>query len=304
MWPTLYTQKTAFGEMPYNTWGLLVTTGFAIAAIIAHRRAARVGIDPDKMVGLYVIAIVAGLAGSRLLHFLMAKDQHFWSNPLVFFDLTKGGFAFYGGLIAGVIGGVLYGHLRGMNIWKLCDAAGPTVMVGQAIGRIGCFFAGCCHGMVFTLPPDAVKLLPDSFSGGQIFFFHEVPFFGVITRHGVGENNVPVYPTQLYETFADLCIFAITSWLFYRRKFDGMVIAAVLMLYSIWRPFNESLRGDDIRGAYDVLGLHLTTSQLVAIPVFLTGLLIAVFRFRKPVAPETPFTGDEGLESHASVPRI
>ncbi|MFZ5479672.1 MAG: prolipoprotein diacylglyceryl transferase [Myxococcota bacterium] len=305
MWPTLYTQKTSFGEVPYNSWGLMITLGFLFAAIVAHRRAAKVGIDPDKMVGLYVVAIVAGLAGARLLHFLMATPKQFFADPLAFFNLGKGGFAFYGGFILAGVLGVLYGRWRGMNVWKLCDVVGPTVMLGLAFGRVGCFLAGCCHGEAFTLPPDAHGILPDTFRGGQLFVFSEFPFLGEMTRHGVGENDVPVYPTQLYEHWASLAIFGVTSWMFHKwRKFDGQVFAAVLILYSIWRPFNESLRGDDIRGT-DWFGL--TTSQVVAIPVLVLGVVIVALRFDKGVAPEKPFehpAEEEGTDTAGSAPRL
>lgn len=303
MWPTLYTQKTSFGEVPYNSWGLMITLAFATAAFIAHRRAARVGIDPDKMVGLYVVAIVTGLAGARLLHFTMAEDRDkFFADPLMYFNLARGGFAFYGGFILACFASWLYASVRRLDYWKLADAVAPTVMLGLGFGRLGCFLAGCCHGRSFHLPPDAVALLPDTFKGGQVFLFHDFPFLGVMTRHGVGENNIPVYPTQTYETIAAWTIFALTSWLFRHRRFDGQVLAAVLILYGIWRPINESLRGDDVRGT-DWFGL--TTSQFVSVPVVLAGVIIVAYRFRKGVAPETPFTGEEELpDEHASAPRL
>lgn len=305
MWPTLYTQKTAFGDVPYNSWGLTITLAFLFAAIVSHRRAARVGIDPDKMVGIYVVAIVLGLVGARLLHFLMATPEQFFADPLVFFNLTRGGFAFYGGFILAGIGAIWYGIRRKIDPWKLADVVGPTVMLGLAIGRIGCFLAGCCHGRVVDLPPDAHGILPDTFSGGQIFVFSEPPYVAELMRHGVGVNDVPVLPTQPYESIAAFTIFVIGSLLFHYRKFDGMAIAGVLFLYSLWRPFNESIRGDEIRGT-DWFGL--TTSQLVSIPVFLLAVVIVAVQWRKGVKPETPFRGDEAEddddEGQASVPRI
>jgi phosphatidylglycerol:prolipoprotein diacylglycerol transferase len=301
MYPTLYTQKTSFGEVPYNSWGLMVTLAFLVAAMVSHRRAAKVGIDPDKMVGLYLVAIVGGLMGARLLHFLMATPDVFFADPMIFFRIWQGGFAFYGGFILAGIAGMTYGMVRGIDPWKLADVVGPTVMLGLAFGRIGCFLAGCCHGATFTLPPDAHALLPDTFGGGQIFAFGHFPFIGVITRHGVGHNNIPVYPTQLWESLAALTIFGLTSWIWHRRRFDGQVIASVMLLYAMWRPINESMRGDEVRGL-GYLG-HFTTSQLISIPVAAVGILIVLFRFRKGVQPETPFVPEEESGS-ASAPRF
>ena len=87
MWPTLFKQQTGFGEVPYNSWGLMITLAFLFAAIVSHRRASRVGIDPDKLVGLYLLAIVLGLAGARLLHFLMATPDVFFADPTIFFRI-------------------------------------------------------------------------------------------------------------------------------------------------------------------------------------------------------------------------
>lgn len=300
MWPTLYTQQTAVGEVPYNSWGLMITLAFLAASIVSHRRAARVGIDPDKMVGVYLISIALGLAGARLLHFLMATPDVFFADPMVFFRLWQGGFAFYGGFILAGIGAVWYGIRKGMNPWKLADVVGPTVMLGLAFGRIGCFLAGCCHGMDVALPADARPILPDTFSGGQIFLVEGFPFFVQLTRHGVGHNDVPVYPTQLWESAAAFTIFLVTSWIWRHRRFDGQVIGAVLVLYSIWRPINESMRGDEVRGV-DYLGLF-TTSQLISIPVAVLGVAILVLRFRNGVAPEVPF--EHRVEESESVPRF
>lgn len=301
MWPHLFKQQTAFGEVPYNSWGLMITLAFLFAAIVSHRRAAKVGIDPDKMVGLYLIAIVLGLAGARLLHFLMATPDVFFADPLIFFKIWQGGFAFYGGFILAGIGGVWYGIKRGIDPWKLADVVGPTVMLGLAFGRVGCFLAGCCHGAAVDLPADAHALLPTDFSGGQLWAVGHFPFLIEMTRHGVGHNDIPVYPTQIWESLAAFTIFGITSWVWKHRKFDGQVIATVLVLYSIWRPINESMRGDEVRGL-GYLGF-LTTSQLISIPVALLGIAIALVQFRKGVKPETPFTPEDEGET-ASAPRI
>lgn len=93
MYPTLYEQVTSFGKLPYNSWGLMITLAFLAASTVSHFRAKRVGIDPDKMVGMYIVAIVAGLAGARLMHFTMATPEIFFKDPLIFFRIWEGGFA-------------------------------------------------------------------------------------------------------------------------------------------------------------------------------------------------------------------
>lgn len=304
MYPDLFPGffKSMFGaaSLPLHTWGLMITTAFLVGSWIAHGRSKKVGIDPDKMTGFYIVAVVGGLAGARLLHFLMATPDVFFRDPMIFFRIWEGGFAFYGGFILAGIGGMLYGRMRGMDPWKLADVTAPLVMLGLAIGRVGCFSAGCCHGKQVDLPADAFPLFAADFSGGQLYGMFHPPFFIELTHHGVGTNNVPVLATQLYEVIAAFTIFLVTSWLWRRRRFDGEVIAAVLVLYAIWRPFNESLRGDDIRGT-DWFGM--TTSQLISIPMGLLGLVILLARFRSGVKPEVEFEYEDPLE-HGSAPRI
>jgi phosphatidylglycerol:prolipoprotein diacylglycerol transferase len=295
MYPTLYTQHTAMGDVPYNTWGLMITLAFLTASLTAQVRAARVGIDPDKLVGIYVAAIVTGLLGARLLHFLMATPEEFFANPLVYFKIWQGGFAFYGGLILASIVAMWMAHKRGLNVLKVADLIAPVVMLGLAFGRIGCFFAGCCHGMAMPLPADAQGLFSESFSGGQLYWMPHPPYLLELTHHGVGHNDIPVLPTQLYESVAAFTIFVLTSILWRFRRFDGQVMGAMLVLYSIWRPFNESLRGDEIRGV-GYFGF-LTTSQLISIPVFVVGVLFLLNGFRVGFAPEKPFDPDEELDA-------
>jgi len=300
MHPTLYVQKTVFGEIPYNTWGLMITMAFLVGSVVAHGRAARMGIDPDRMVGMYVVAIVFGLSGARLLHFLMATPDEFRKDPMIFFRIWQGGFAFYGGFILAGIAGIVYAIVRGINPWKIADLTSPSVMLGLAFGRVGCFSAGCCHGKTVELPTDAHALFPASFGGGQLWVFGHWPFLVEMTRHGVGTNNVTLYPTQIWEFGAALVIFALASWVWRHRRFDGQVIGVVLVLYALWRPVNESMRGDDIRGI-DWYGL--TTSQLVSIPMGVLGLVILLLRFRSGVAPEVRFENEVEPDS-ASAPRL
>lgn len=298
MHPHLYVAQTATGEIPVNTWGAMITIAFLVGVFIANGRARHVGIDPDKLTGFYMLAVGCGLAGARLLHFLMATPEVFFRDPMVFFRLWEGGFAFYGGFILATIASVIYARARGIDFWKLADATSPVVMLGLAFGRIGCFSAGCCHGMQVELPADAMGLFPASFEGGQLYLMAHPPFLVELTHHGVGLNDVPVIATQLYESLAAFLLFLFGTFLWKRRRFDGEVLAAMIVLYALWRPFNESLRGDEIRGT-DWFGL--TTSQLISIPMGVVGLLILLVQFRKGVKPETPFVLEDDL---SSAPRL
>lgn len=300
MHPILFNMHTPFGEVPFPVYGLMITLAILAASLVGHYRSVRIGLDPDRMATVYLVCVISGIAGARLLHFMMADDNgKFWHNPLIYFDPGQGGLAVYGGLIAGFFSVWAYTSRVKMPFWKVADVMGPAVILGVCIGRIGCFFAGCCHGRSCDLPMDASEMMNND--NGIIWLTSQFPFVLVETHHGVGVNGVPVYPTQVWESLATFFIFLVSSFSFRHRRFDGQAVATVMALYGIWRPINEHMRGDDIRGT-DWFGL--TTSQFISIPVFLGALLIVAFRYRLGVAPETTYTPFARDEDVGSAPRL
>ena len=260
----------------------MITLAFLVGAWVVQSRASAGGVDGDKLAGLYLVAFVCGLAGARLLHFTMAEPERFFSNPLIYFRIWEGGFAFYGGVLLAVLGCVIYAVVRKIPVWKLADLAAPGIMVGLCLGRLGCFMAGCCHGGAFELPDGAVNLLPEAFSGGALWAFASPPFLATEPFGGVGTNHQPLLPTQLWSSAIALGLFLLLSWRWKYRRYDGQVFAWLLLIYPWTRSGIEALRGDTIRGV-DWLDLF-TTSQLISIPVFLAGVAIVILQGRRGVA--------------------
>ncbi|MCB9777257.1 MAG: prolipoprotein diacylglyceryl transferase [Alphaproteobacteria bacterium] len=284
MYPTLY----EFGSLGFHSWGLMVMLGFIAAFFFVSRRVPRVGIDPDVMVGLYLSTVVGGLVGSRLLHFTMAEPETFFSNPAVFFDMGQGGFAFYGGVIGGTACGVVYALVKKLPPWKIADIAAPSIMIGLSLGRIGCFLAGCCHGQACPTPQSAVLL---TLPGGSIVTTDGFPFIALNFVQGVGVgaiHGVPVYPTQLWESLSGFVMFLFLSkmWRDWRR-FDGQVLASMLVFYAGLRSTIEEFRGDTIRGT-DYFGLF-STSQVVSIGMVCLAVVIVLWKARGGLSPEAPF---------------
>jgi phosphatidylglycerol:prolipoprotein diacylglycerol transferase len=288
MFPPLFTHQ----GQSFHTWGLMVTLAFLVACLVLGSRVGRVGMDSDKLVPFYMIIISAGLLGSRLLHFVFAETDRFFADPLIFFDVNSGGFAFYGGAILATLAGAWYGRWAGLHMWKLIDAGAPCMMLGLAIGRLGCFSAGCCHGQACPAPETGSLL---SLPGGSIVTVDGPPFvaFNFVDGLGVGSiHGIPVYPTQLWESAGAFGLFLVLSWMWSRaRRFDGQIMAALLLLYPVLRSTIESFRGDAIRGT-DWLGV-LSTSQLVSVPMLILGVGIIAVRARRGLEPETPFVLEE-----------
>jgi len=298
MFPTLFTYQ-GFG---FHTWGLMVLMAFLAACLVTGARAGRVGIDSDKLVPFYLIITFAGLAGSRLLHFLFAETETFLANPGVFFDPNQGGFAFLGGVIGGVLAGGVYAIATKIPVLKLADVGAPSIMLGLAVGRTGCFFAGCCHGMRCELPSTNTLI---NLPGGSAVTVDGFPWLALQFVPGVGVGsifNAPLFPTQLWEITGGLLMFAFLSWMWKKwRRFDGQVMAIGLTLYAIMRSFIEQFRGDSIRGihSFDLPGLGetaLSTSQIVAIGLVVFSVVLAAWRWPKGVTAEIPFEPEEDLD--------
>jgi len=229
--------------------------------------------------------LLAAIIGSKLL--LLWAEPEYRANPLhlLSLDFLRSGGVFYGGLIGAVSTGYLLVRRYQLPWWKTADAFAPGIALGQAIGRQGCFAAGCCWGKPTHLPW-GVRF---SALGHQIT---GVPI------------DVDIHPTQLYESFAALLIFFFLLWLHKRKRFGGQVILFYAVLYSITRFLIEFVR-DDPRG--DLVGLTtltgLSTSQLISLIIGIGGLLLLIVRWRRASTAQA-VQENEKLRSATSAARV
>ena len=290
MHPTLIEFSERVG---IHSYGLLILTALLFAFTVSSKRAKTVGVDPDDLPFMYLLVAMCGILGARLFYFLFSDTQNFFANPFIFFDGNEGGLVFYGGAIGGVISGVLYCLVRKIPVWKMADIAAPAIMLGLAIGRLGCFFAGCCHGAAIELGEHEHSVLM-SFKGGDVLWLEHAPYLALSFNPGVGVGAIfhtPTYPTQLWEFTGAMTLFLVLSFIWKRQRyFDGQILAMMMVMYAGLRTTIENFRGDSIRGEDIMSGL--STSQ--SISVFSLGLavVIALIQFRKGVATEEPFVSD------------
>jgi len=297
MYPYLWVQQTESGPVEYGTYGLMLVLAFLGAALVSGVRFKKIGYNPDTVVPLLVVAIVSSILGARLLHFLGSPDDRalFFANPLVLFQFSKGGMAVMGGQIAGVLAGGSYCIWRGLNPWKIADIAGPAMMLGSAIGRVGCFFAGCCHGRVVEGSAVASSLTGSFFPGGEILHMEGFPFLAFSYHRGETMGNIfetAVYPTQAWESIGAFAGFLLLSWIWKNfRKFDGQIMVLTMVWYPLMRYGIEIYRGDAIRGT-DYFGF-LSTSQLTSLIVVGVAIAVVAWRLPKGVAEEGVYEPEE-----------
>jgi phosphatidylglycerol:prolipoprotein diacylglycerol transferase len=266
----MYPELFRIGGFPVNTYGVLLALAFMAALFVSSRLAGRDGLPRERVFDLGLWMLLGGLVGSKLL--LMVAEPEYgsdWHN-LLSIDFLRSGGVWYGGFLGGLLTGVLLIRRYKLSFWKVTDAFAPGVALGQAVGRQGCFAAGCCWGRP-TEVPWGVE-------------------FGEAAHRITGvPTGIHLHPTQLYESAAALLIFLLLYRLHRRKRFDGQVIATYAVLYGLTRFTIEFFR-DDPRG--DIAGLttltHLSTSQLISLLVAVGGVVFLILRRRAGREPGAP----------------
>jgi len=267
----MYPELFRIGTFPVTTYGIFLAVGMLLALFVASRLAARDGLPRERIYDLGLWVLVGGLVGSKVLMLLIEDNVNVFS-----LDFLRSGGVFYGGLLGGFFAVVILVRLYKLPFWKVADAFAPGVALGQAFGRQGCFAAGCCWGK----PTDAAWGVPFSALGHE---YTGVPI--------VGPDNADLYlhPTQLIESFTMLAIFGVLFWLHRHKRFDGQILIAYGIIYSIFRFSIEFIR-DDPRG--DLFGFTtltgLSTSQGISLLVASGAIVFMVLRLRKARNAATP----------------
>ena len=250
--------------IPVFGYGLMMFIGFSSATWLASRRVRAIGQPPEAIWNMMMWALIPGLIGARTIYLMQYGDRIFEGKQgigllIAPFALWDGGIVFYGSVIGGIIGVVIYCRRSRINALAMFDVIAPSMFVGEGFGRIGCFLYGCCYGKACDYSW-AVRFPPDSLT------FEKLAPEGRILQNPL--STIPLHPTQLYSSFAAFVLAGILAWYFRRRSFDGAVLALGWILYPINRFILESLRDDEPPR----LGTIFTFSQLVSIGLLTTGV--------------------------------
>ncbi len=157
-------------------------------------------------------------------------------SPVDILRSWQGGNVFYGCILGGFTGSMLYWLRRPFPFWAMADVAAPAVAIGAAVGRIGCFLNGCCDGAVCNLPW-AVR-----FPAGSHAWARQINA-GLIAPSALA--SLPVHPTQLYAALAGFLVLALLVAYYPRQRRQGEIMAILMILYPLTRWPIESLRGDE-----------------------------------------------------------
>jgi phosphatidylglycerol---prolipoprotein diacylglyceryl transferase len=283
MFPELF--KIPYTNFSFNTYGFLLAVAFVAGLLLMARLAAKDGLDRQKVYDLGLWVLAASLIGSKALMVIAEWDIYYRDNPRQIFtlDFFRSGGVYYGGFIAAVIASVIAMRIYKLPWWRTADAFAPGVILGQAIGRLGCFSAGCCwgkpttgwYGVHFGEKGHEITGVPTLVN--HLDEIQRNVWAGRLADQGGAQALLKLHPTQLYEAGAALLILVVLLALYHRRRFEGQVILVYAMLYSVARFIIEYWR-DDPRG--EIFGL--STSQFIALILFASGLAIFIYRLRKP----------------------
>ncbi len=243
------------GSFHLQTYGLLVAVGAIGSVILSARLAQTQGPNPNIASQLGLIAILSGVLGAKVL-FVVLNWSFYYQHPAEILSAAtlQAGGVFSGGLLAALIACAVYIRNHHLPVLRTADTFAPALAMGHAIGRLGCFAAGCCYGR-------------------STAHFWGVTFTDPLARELSGTPlGVRMEPTQLFEAAIEAVNFFILLWMLRKKRFDGQVIGTYLLLYGTARFLLEFLRGDPGRGQF--LGSAMSGTQLIALCLVMAGGLI------------------------------
>jgi len=214
------------GNFTIRWYGVMIATACFVAVWIAGKEGERKGIGKEKIRDFSLYAIIGAVIGARIYYEVFYNWTRLWDNPFSVFAVWQGGLAIHGGILGGLLVSLLYTKRNRISFWKFADTVAPSLILGQAIGRIGCFLNGDAHGYPTEMPWGLVYS-PES-PAGQMF---------------PGQS---LHPTQLYEMLFNFIIFGILWKVRKRMKVDGHLFLLYVILYSAIRIFVEYFRADKL----------------------------------------------------------
>jgi phosphatidylglycerol:prolipoprotein diacylglycerol transferase len=259
----MYPKLISIGSFYIPTYGVLVALGFLAGLWVAGRLARAAGLPQEKITNLAVYCAIAGIAGAKLFMFLFDLPEYVHNPGQIFsFETLQAAGVFHGGFIVALLVAVFYMRREKLPALRTMDAFAPGVAIGQAIGRLGCFAAGCCWGRACYLPW-GVRFRSD--------FAAPVPL------------DRPLHPVQLYESAADFLIFAFLYRVYRRSERPGTVIGLYLVLYSTARFIIEFFREHE----QALVGPFSLTQWIALGLLLLGGVLLLRSRTVHPVLQPT-----------------
>lgn len=259
--------RIALGPLTIHTYALMIVTGILVSVWWTNRRMTARGGEPWVIIDIAMPAVLMGLLGARLYHVVTHPADYFYDGADLWrvFAIWEGGNAILGALIGGAIGAYVMCRMKGIRFLSFADAAAPTILLAQAIGRLGNWFNHELFGWPTDLPwgleiEASNPAIPAGIPAGTLF-----------------------HPTFLYELLWNLV--GVGLILLLERMFRmrwGKTVAMYFIWYGIGRMMIESIRLD-----YSEIVLGLRSNVFGALVLALIGLALLVLQLRRDHGIET-----------------
>jgi len=257
-----------WGPLTIHAYGFALAIAFLVGSLWVTRRGRPLGYREDELSRLFLWVLASALIGARL-YYGFQHPEDFRDNWIAVFRVWEGGLTQHGGVMAAIAVGWLFARSRHWSFVALADLIAPALALGEGITRIGCFFAGCCHGS----PTDAA--------------------WGICYPEGSPAHwqfgETAVHPSPVLLSIGNLLFFPLLAWSQGRWFGTGRVFALYLALSSALRFAVDFTRFYQPSDRVTLLGLDLAHSQWLSLALILLAALIAwrpgVRRERRP-APD------------------
>lgn len=249
----MYNDWFHIGRLTIHGYGVMIALGVVLAVTMTARRAKRRGLSDDAVYGIVLCLLIAGAVGAKLLYCLLHLSD-VRADPALL--IRPNGFLIYGGVVTGLLAMALYCKKTGLSFGAYFDLCMPGVALAQCLGRIGCFFAGCCYGRETQLP-----------------------FAVVFPAGSIAPAGVPLWPTQLISSAGDGLICLLLLWYARRPRRPGSVGLLYLTLYGVGRFAVEFIRND-----YQAVLGPLSYAQIISLAVAVVAAVLWLVRGAGPLS--------------------
>ena len=243
------------GDWPIRSFGVMLSLGIFGGLLVAFLVARAQGRYQEEVLDLAFYAILGGLVGARLWEVIFSWE-YYGNHLLEIPAIWNGGISVQGSVLGGLLAVIWYCRKRNIAIWPMMDTLAPGVLVGQAIGRLGCFLNGCCFGV----PHDHLGVVYPAGTDAYYAF-----------------GSQPLFPAVLFEAAWDVLVLVLLLALFKRKPFNGFIALSYFILYSIGRFTLEFWRGDSLRTFMDLKAAQFSSVVTILVSLVLMYYLYNLF---------------------------
>ncbi len=246
----------SIGSFSLRWYGLMAAVGFILGLLLFQLNKKYAKLTGDQVSNITMLGMIAGVVGARIFY-VIQNWSYYKQHPAAIIRVDQGGLVFYGGFILALI--LIVWYVRKIckcDVIRAFDALAPALAVAHAMGRIGCFFNGCCFGK------------PASCPWAVVYPENTEPFI----RYGA----MALHPVQLYEAILNIILGAVLFVLVRKCK-RGVTMAVYILAYGLLRFVDEFFRGD-----HSDFVQGFTPAQVIGFGMIPAGIILLIIFLRAP----------------------